>query len=149
MTVYQVLDRAPVDVVVKAALAAGTSRQVELMRAPDAPLLPYAVLYPLHIAWRRGSMAYPDQLIGLVYQVTSVGMREDQAQQMADRVRNVMLGRTAAGAYAYNISNPTGVVIFDREAYGGDGGMDRETGGTDGNPVVSVPERFVIAVSPA
>lgn len=147
--------RAPLDRVVQAGLANGTQRPVGLMEAPTSAdgghLMPYAILYPIDGGGFSGPpFAAPEADGELVYQVTSVGGRADQCQQMADRVRNVMLARTDAGSYRHAIANPPDMRIMGRRADGGGGGMDRATGGEGDRYVVfSVAERFVVAVTPA
>lgn len=150
----ETLARTPIDKALVIALRVGTQRPVEIMEAPKAPgngpLLPYAILYPLPGGSFDGPpLSDPHADVTFSYQVTSVGKTAEQCQSMADRVRATMLGRKN-GAFVKAISNPSGVKIMDRAPDGGPGGIDRATGAADtDNVVFSVPERYLITVTPA
>ncbi|MGP8301997.1 hypothetical protein ACTPOK_29570 [Streptomyces inhibens] len=79
-----------------------------------------------------------------MYQVTSVGERDDQVQWLADRVRAGVVGRTGDG-WAHDLRVPQARVI-DRE-------LDHDAGGelsvSAAGAIVSYVQRFTITVTPA
>lgn len=100
---------------------------------------PYAIVYPLAGGATWGpDYDGPNEGADLPYQVTSVGLREDQAQWMADKVRDALL-RRLNGALAAQLAVP-GVTVLDRDITGF-GGLDRE------GDVVSIPDSFVVRVT--
>lgn len=102
--------------------------------------MPYAIVYPIAGGATWGPTFYgPDDGAEVPYQVTSVGLRADQAQAMADRVRQAMLGRTDGQLSAIAV---TGAVVLDRE-FAGYGGVDH-----DGD-VVSIPDTYTVHVTTA
>jgi hypothetical protein len=124
-------------------LAAQTGRPVGWATAPidgeGVPVdPPYAIVYALPggSTWGPG-LTGPDEGARLPYQVTSVGLRGDQAAWMADKVRHAMLGRTN-GVLVPLVAS--GVTVLDRELTSF-GGQDRE------GDVVSVPDSFVVHVT--
>lgn len=127
-------------------LAAQTGRPVGRTTAPlvdgvpaDLEEGPYAIVYQLAGGETWGPFLYgPDEAIRLPYQVTSVGRRSDQADWMADRVRQAMVGRTN-GTLTAALAVP-GVTVLDRE-FSAYGGQDRE------GDVVSVPDTFLLHVT--
>ncbi|MFE3182768.1 hypothetical protein ACFXKR_18130 [Streptomyces violascens] len=82
--------------------------------------VPYTVLYPLGGPVGGAPLADASEDAILVYQLTSVGGRVDQAEWMADRVRRVVLERTASGAPQYLLDVP-GVDVWARELDADDG----------------------------
>src|SRR5438270_13362963 len=104
-TTYGVPNRLPVTEGLVALLATGTGRPVGVTRAPykgtDVEHVadpPYAIVYPLPGGAVTGSyFSHPDEEVTWVYEVTSVGIRDDQAQWMADVARQSILGRDASG----------------------------------------------------
>lgn len=136
-------DVAPVTAALVAFLAALTGRPVGEATAPlvnGLPAVPpYAIVYPLAGGTTWGPMLEgPDEGAQLPYQITSVGLRSDQATWMADKVRQAILGRTN-GSLTSPLVVP-GVTVLDRE-FSAYGGQDRE------GDVVSVPDTFLIHVS--
>ncbi len=87
-------------------VAAGTGRQIGDSTAPDAPVFPYAVLYPLPSPDHAGDLTSPDRDRGWVYQFTSVGTTREQAQWMADKIQTSIEDDTFA---------PTDVTIMNIE----------------------------------
>lgn len=138
----------PVTDALVAFLAAQTGQPVGRATAPiqadgtpyDPAQDPYAIVWPIPggTSWGPGLVA-PDAGAQLHYQVTSVGARSDQADWMADKVRQAMVGRTAGGQLAATLTVP-GVAVLDRELslYGG---VDRE------GDVVSVPDSYIVHVT--
>lgn len=127
-------------------LAAQTARPVGRATAPlvdgdpaDLGDGPYAIVYQLPGGGTWGPGLYgPDEGAQLPFQVTSVGRRSDQADWMADRVRQAMVGRTN-GTLTADLVVP-GVTVLDRE-FSAYGGHDRE------GDVVSVPDTFLLHVT--
>ena len=74
------------------------------------------------------------------YQVTCVGLREDQLTWLGDKVRTVMLGR-AGGGWAFDLTAP-GMSVMDRE-HTGDSPIISE------GEAVSYAELFTVKVTPA
>lgn len=87
-------------------LATGTTKPVDLARVPsgvtfdaDQTLVdPYAIVYPLIATQLSGSLGGPDEQVCVPWQVTSVGANGEQAQAMADRVRESLLARNPNGS---------------------------------------------------
>jgi hypothetical protein len=141
------IDRTPIDSGFLAFLQAVTQRPGDLCGAPDDPRLPYFIVYPIDGPEPDGSMMFPAENAELVYQVTSVGGSPTQCQMMGDRVWKAVLERDAHGFFKYPLVI-AGVDIQDRRPNGGQGGLDRETGGpAQENVVVSLAQRFVICAS--
>ena len=103
---------------------------------------PYSILDHIPGGWAWGA-ALVDHTAGaaLVYQTSTIGQRRDQAQALDDRLRELVLGRTAGGAYVTPIT-PVGLVVVDRDldAFGG---VDVE------KEVVTVTSRYRLTVTPA
>lgn len=79
------------------------------------------LIYPYHVVYSipGGSLSGPPlgQSSGdavFPYQVDSVGRTRSQAQKAADRVRNWIVGRTAAGVFVVQAADPDGLQISDR-----------------------------------
>lgn len=103
---------------------------------PAAP--PYAIVYSLGGGDTWGPfLAGPDEGAQLPFQVTSVGLRADQATWMADKVRRALLARTDGQLVPLVVP---GVTVLDRE-FSAYGGQDRE------GEVVSIPDTFLIHVT--
>lgn len=138
-----ITERLPVTIALVDFLAAQTGRPVGRAAAPvnvdGSPAdPPYAVVWPLTGGATWGpTYDGPDEGADLPYQVTSVGLRDDQAEWLADRVRQAMLARSDGSLAPLAVP---GVVVLDR-AITGFGGMDRE------GDVVSVPDSFVVRVT--
>lgn len=136
--------RRPVTDALAAFLAAETGRPIGKGTAPltaagQPAEPPYAIVYPLGGGATWGpTYAGPDEGADLPYQVTSVGLRTDQAEWMADRVRQAMLTRLD-GTLAAQLAVP-GVNVLDRSMTGY-GGLDRE------GDVVSIPDSYVVRVT--
>jgi hypothetical protein len=72
--------------------------------------LPYLVLYPLGGHMSGAPLADRSEDARLVFQVTVVAARTDQAEWLADRVRGAVLGRTSSGQWEHPIPLPAGEV---------------------------------------
>jgi hypothetical protein len=103
---------------------------------------PWAIVYSIPGgALRDDNLAAVEKGTDLVYQVTSVGRRRDQAEWMADRARTTVIARTSSG---FTTAWPmmTGAEAADRQLLGGLGGA--EPSGKAPHQVWSVAERFLI-----
>lgn len=135
-------------------LARGTGKLVGDAKAPPLPpgmperdFWPYCIVYSIPGGSSSGSLADPFEDSGLVYQVTSVGRTRQQAEWMADRVRNVWLSRTTRGTFQVPLVSPQGWTAAGRIPQDGSGGgVDRE--GEPPNEVFSVPDRYILQVTP-
>lgn len=87
-------------------VAAATGQQLGDGTAPDAPVFPYAVLYPLPSPDHDGDLNTPDRDRGWLYQVTSVAPTRLGVQWMADEIETAMEGETFA---------PAGITVMDVE----------------------------------
>lgn len=141
-------DRDPVTQALKVFLANETGKLVGVCEAPSGatPADGFYVLYPMPGGSVSGTLGEPDRQASLVYQVTSVGKRDDQVQQLADRAYDVVLDRAASGAFE-NALAPAGAAVIDRAPQGGRGGIEPEGSGPE--RVLSIPEAFVITVEPS
>lgn len=103
---------------------------------------PWAIVYSIPGgALRDDNLAAVENGIDLIYQVTSVGRRRDQAEWMADLVRTTVMARTSSG---FTTAWPamTGLSVADRQLLGGLGGV--EPSGQSPHELWSVAERFLI-----
>lgn len=108
-----------------------------------APGLPYLILYPLMGGGFAGpSFADYEADATYPYQVTTVAETGEQADYWADRVRQAMIGRSAAGVYLHALA-VAGLTILERRSAASAGGVDVS------GSLFSVPEQFEIDVSPA
>ena len=141
-------DRQLVTTALLSMLAAGTGKPVGDHKAPLSTEPPYCVLYSIPGGGYWGAaLVGPEADADFVYQVDSVGLKRNQTEWLADRVRRSMLARTSSGAFQVTINPPLGLKVADRVPDGGPGGVQ-----VDGDPpheVFSVAERFVLRVVPA
>lgn len=103
---------------VRTMLVAATSRPcgvggLPLVDGKPAPL-PYSVLYPLGGLVDGAPFSDAAEDARLVYQVTVVAARTDQAEWLADRVRRAFLGRTSAGGWEHPLTAPS-LTVWARE----------------------------------
>ncbi|MGD3109494.1 hypothetical protein [Streptomyces sp. YGL11-2] len=142
------IDRARVTEALRAMLAAATGKPCGLGRLPVVDGRPaslsYTVLYPQGGPVGGAPLADRSEDAHLVYQVTVVAARADQAEWLADRVREALLSRTDTGQWANAIQVP-GVRVWAREMLADDG---VDTGGA-GDGVVTAAARFGLLVSGA
>lgn len=127
-----VIDRLAVNAAV-AELLDLIGRPIGRSRVPTQPdndqvvaALPYAILYAL----RGGEVWGPplttsEDSAGLRYQVTSVGLREDSAQWMADQVRQKLTGCNDEGVFESSLIIP-GFNVMMREHEGPPSGPAQE-----------------------
>lgn len=103
---------------------------------------PWAVVYSIPGGGLLDdNLAAVEDGMDLLYQVTSVGRRRDQAEWMADRARSTIIGRTSAG-FSTTFPTITGLNVADRQLWGGVGGV--EPSGEAPHQVWSVAERFLL-----
>lgn len=132
----------------RAALEAGTGKPCGWGRLPTLPdgspaPPPYTVLSLAGAAHTAGSplVDRTGDVAELLYQVTSVGgTRADQAEWMADRAEDVLLGQTASG-FRHPIVVPGARVLARRLA-------DDVGGRTEGG-IVSHVTRYILTVTGA
>lgn len=138
-----IVERRPITDWMKALLIAGTGKNGDIGRAPTANVVPYFIVYVIDGGEEWGAFSQPQSEAVLVYQVTSVGVRHDQAEWMADRVRRTMLQRDAAGAFLVQLAPPVGVVVQDRRPNDSRGVVEQV------NDIFQVAERYEVCVGPA
>lgn len=132
MTALVTVNRRPLTVGLKAALlAASLPCEIGWPPVNAKDLQKYVILYPIEGGAFTGPPVLPGADATLCYQTTAVAKRGDQIEELADRVRRVMM--TAQPVLA-------GLTIMSRWPTSA-GGMDAET------IVLSVPERFYYAVT--
>lgn len=140
------MNRAAFTAALASALRIETGRPGDVGKAPlpagadVPPEYPYWVLHPIPGGGHNGPPQHLEADASWVYQVTYVGLRADQLEQMADRGRTVILGRETSGHRRSRIGAP-GVTVMDVELDGGYGGV-----AFDG-PVGNLAERFVFHVT--
>jgi hypothetical protein len=106
----------------------------------------YMILYALPGGDVGGPpLVAPEADVTVVYQITSVGEERANAEWMADRARQAIMGRYEDGRFKSEISTPSGYVVADRRQLP-DGGVDRE--GKAPNVVYSVPNRYALVLTP-
>ncbi|RSO40611.1 hypothetical protein DMH15_14725 [Streptomyces sp. WAC 06725] len=140
------IDRAVVSEASRRTQAEATGRPRGLGKLPlvdgQPAEMPYLVLYPQGGPVGGAPLADTSEDSELLYQVTAVAARTDQAEGMAHRVRRVVLERTAAGDWRWPIDAP-GIDVWARELRA-DAGTD-DAGSAAG--VVSYPQRFSLSAS--
>ncbi|MEU5435461.1 hypothetical protein AB0G73_19070 [Streptomyces sp. NPDC020719] len=140
------IDRGPVTAAVRDLLVRFTGRPCGLGELPlveGVPAeLPYTVLYPLGGSAAGALLMDAWQDTTLVYQVTVVAGRTDQAEWLADRVRRAVLERTETGGWAYGLAVP-GAEVWARELLVDEG----FAGESSKDGLVSGAQRFGLAVT--
>lgn len=143
-----VLERAPLTTALATWLEEAVGRPVGRLQSPVNRPFPYSVLYAVPGGSFSGpGLAHPDADAGVVYQVNSVALRDTQAEELADAVRSVILGRDGAGAFTTPPPALVGWTIIGRGPDGNPGGV--EYSGTPPKRVFTAAERFVFYVTPA
>lgn len=149
MSLLTVPNRHPVTIAFEAMLKTGTGRPIGVGRSPvvggdalNPPPVPYGIVYPIPGGGFSGSLAYPDEDAAFEFQVTSVGLRLDQADWMADKVRQCVLARQESGNFVQQMTVTDHAVV------------SREPTGPPGAPVLtdnvwSVAESYYVRVSTA
>ncbi|MFG2143666.1 hypothetical protein ACGFRG_05625 [Streptomyces sp. NPDC048696] len=134
------IDRAPVSKALQELIAKATGRPcglgvLPLVGGQPAPV-PYTVLYPLGGSVGGAPLADASEDADLDYQVTAVAARTDQAEWIADRTRNGVVGRTASGAWQQALDTP-GVDVWAREL-----SMDKGVEPQTGEGIVAYVQRY-------
>ena len=146
--------RRPISVALAALLAAASNRPVGRGKKPTGAGQNYYVLYTLDAALDEPDLADMNDGLSPVYQVTSVSGPDpskpgsvgdpDQAEWMADKAREVLLGRDPVTGLWLHPLNIPGVSTMGRS-------LDVEPGGTpdatDG--IISYVQRFRFDLTPA
>lgn len=135
-------DRRVVTDAVITMLEGATGRPVGDFDAPgdgDSPEYPYLVVTSIPGGGSSGIVGNPADTLTIVYQLTSVGLRRDQAEQLAARAHEAMLAIAPSGEWVHPIS-ASGHSIGVRE-HDASGGTDFE------GPVVNAVERYTVAAS--
>lgn len=102
---------------------------------------PYIILYPITGGEFWGApLTAPEDAAGLVYQVASIGLRQDQAQWMADQARLKLIDRNDQGGYISTLSIP-GLHVVMRTVEGPPSGPIQE------GKIWQVVEDYKITVS--
>jgi hypothetical protein len=115
-------------------------------KSPAIAVHPYPVLYSIPGGTVSGPpLADAQADADLVYQLDSVGRTRDQAEELAGRMLNWVVGRARDGKFLVVTANPDGHIIHDRIAEGSIGAPLAE--GTQPNEVYTVSQRFVISVT--
>ncbi|MEV4502564.1 hypothetical protein [Streptomyces klenkii] len=108
------IDRAPVTEAVRAMLSKAVGKPCGVGALPtvngNPASLPYLVLYPLGGEVDGAPLGDRSEDAHLVYQVTVVAGRTDQAEWVADRTRRALLDRVATGEWAHPLAVPSGRV---------------------------------------
>ncbi|MFD3511932.1 hypothetical protein [Streptomyces sp. NPDC058657] len=140
------IDRLPVTRALQELLAVATGRpcgfgSLPVVAGKPVPV-PYTVLYALGGTVSGAPLADRGEDAELVYQVTAVGGRADQAQWLADKVRQAVLARAATGQWSNPLVIP-GVEVWAREL-DTDAGTD-DAGASDG--VVTSSQRYRLSAT--
>jgi len=112
---------------------------------PEVAGMPYAIVYSIEGGSLSGSLANPQEDGEFVFQVQCVGGMRKQAQWLADKVRDVVLGTSSSPAVAVPL---TGWVLTDRMAGTAVSGVQVD-GSTKQDRLFSVPQMFTLYVTPA
>ncbi|MEV0446267.1 hypothetical protein AB0I84_49260 [Streptomyces spectabilis] len=139
------IDRARVTGAVQALVAAATGKpcgrgRLPLVAGKPAPL-PYTVLYPHGGLVGGAPLADQAEDAQLVYQVTVVAERTDQAEWLTDRVRHSLLGRTPAGEWVHPLV-AEGADVWARELL-----LDDGVSGQEGSEVVTGVQQYGLSVT--
>ncbi|MCZ1019780.1 hypothetical protein [Streptomyces noursei] len=127
-------------------VAAATGKPCGLGRLPvvdgEPASLPYTVLYPQGGSVGGAPLADAAEDAHLVYQVTVVAARTDQAEWLGDRVREAMLGRSPTGAWMQPL-RAAGAPVWARELLVDDG-VDSSNAASG---VVTAMQRFMLSLT--
>lgn len=95
-----------------------------------APAMPYFILWSLPGGGLRGSAQMIESDATLVYQVTVVGERTDQIEEVQDRVRDLLVGRNSDGSPVLvdSVLGGLKVQLVDAQGFGGTGEIASEIG---------------------
>lgn len=146
--------RLPVTMALSALLASATGLPVGRGSKPPNVVPPYFLLYAMPAELSGAPLADEHEDASLVYQVTSVSGPDpskpdsrgvaDQAEWMADKVRDAILGRDpATGLWLRSLAIP-GAKVTGRS-------LDTEPGGSSdpADAIMSYVQRFRLDLTPA
>lgn len=140
-------DRRPLTDALISALGTGTGRPVGDHQSPPSPVAPYCIVYASDGAELSGpALWHPEEDGAFPFLIRSVGLRRDQAEWMADRVRLTILGRSGK-PFQIAIAAPLGWTICDRLS--GSGPSVPVPEGIPPNQVWNVSEHYVLKVTPS
>lgn len=130
-------------------LQTGTQFPFDVLRPPEDPdigdtlELPYGIIIPRPRGPFTGAVysTQPWSEAQIEYRIKSVGRRYDQAELMADTVREVMLGRDADGSYTFEMTIENHSVMERRP------GQDSPGAPLAAGNIVEVDDSFIIAVT--
>lgn len=126
------------------ALATATGRPVGDGVVPDGATVPYLVVHSIDGgSWLGAPFLGDETEAELVWQVDSVGERRDQAEWMADKVRETILGRANnATTWSTALTAPSGWKVNGRRSEAPPG--PATPAGAPPDTIWSVAERFVL-----
>lgn len=108
----------------KRILIDGTSKPVGIGRVPydssgNPPAYPYVIVFPRGKGrvYGPGFTDNPWTMVEVAYQIKAVGQRDDQAQALADRIHEVLLGKNSNGVYQF-LFNMDDQIVIDRSPSG-------------------------------
>jgi hypothetical protein len=149
-----VIARRPVTIALATLLTTATGLPVGRGRMPNNPGQRYYILYTLDTTLDGPPLADDNDDISLVYQVTSVSAPDparpgssgnlEQAEDMADDVREAILGRDPATGLWLRPLNVPGAKVMCRQ-------LDTEPGATNdpADAIISYVQRFRLGLTPA
>jgi hypothetical protein len=128
-------------------LSTGTGKDIGDHESPENAKAPYAVVIFIDGTTYSGSLSLPDEMASMIVQVNSIGLTVKQARWMSDAVRRTMLARRSPSG-AFQVSGPVvaGYKVIDRSPSGGPSVPIPE--GPSDRRVYTIPERFIITVTP-
>lgn len=86
--------------------------------------LPYATIYPVDgLAFSGPPMCGPHEDVRFDFQINSFGKRHDQAEWLADLIREIIVGKDENGSLI-NRLQVEGMKIMDQEVVGSTGKLD-------------------------
>lgn len=99
----------------------GFSYKVEMVNAPDGVYDQagkvregHVIVSPIASASGESSMNDEFELVAYEYQTSSVATTRQAAEWLSDRVRLIMVGRSASGAFLFPITPVSGGSVCDR-----------------------------------
>ncbi len=113
---------------------------------PTTPPGAYAVLYQIPGGSLTGPGLGAQNDAAVAYQVDAVGRRRDQAQYLADRIREIIFGQDTNGRYSHGLTTPAGWVSAARLATDGLPGVYRDPSAP--TPLYQAVQRFTVVFTP-
>lgn len=143
-----IADRGPVTSGFIEMLERGTNAPVGDHEIPELQSRkPWAIVYAIDGGGYSGPpLTSPEADAQFVYQVTSSGLSREQVDWMADTVRRTVLARTPSGAFQVAFPFIEVYTVKNRHPDSPPGQLEIE--GPPEHRVYSIPERFVLSVTP-